>query len=262
LHKADRGARCRKRVCPRTVSKFSALRIRRVSKVWLAPDFCSVAGLKNGRSCRAAEEIIMRILTMGIILLLGMASTAAAQFGKQVAVQVGTPEDNALTAIQAATNPHQKLALLNKFAATHPTGDMALMANNLYVSIYSSLKEYTKAYEYGDKALALDPNNLNVAVELIRDAQLQGSTSKMVHYGVKVGQMVSKYKAKPAPAGMSANEWTAQQKQTLDSAQPDVDWVVQSVYTAISNEGSSSTQKAHMAQMAKVFPNFPHAPQM
>ncbi|HVB33265.1 MAG TPA: tetratricopeptide repeat protein [Patescibacteria group bacterium] len=203
----------------------------------------------------------MRVLTMGIILLLGMASTAAAQLGKQVVVQVGTPEDKQLSAIQAATNPHQKLALLDNFAAAHPTGDMALMANNLYVSIYSSLKNYNKAYEFGNKALAIDPSNLTVAVELVRDAQLQGNTAKMVFYGVKVGQMVTSYKVQPPPAGTAADEWAAKQQETLASIEPDVNWVVQAVDAAISNERSASAKKAHMNEMAKAFPDSQGAPQ-
>lgn len=202
----------------------------------------------------------MRRLMWGVVLLATAALPAAAQFGKQITVQVGTPEDKAVTAIQAATSPSQKLALLAKFAAAHPTGDMALMADNLYVSVYSSMKNYRKAYQYGDKALALDPTNLDVAIQLVRDAQLQNNTRRMVSYAVRVGEMVNKYKAQPAPAGMSASQWALQQKQTLAGVQPDVKWVVSSVYAAISSEGSSSTKTAQLNAMAKAFPQSGHAP--
>lgn len=198
-------------------------------------------------------------ILMGIFMLLATALPAAAQFGKQIAVQVGTPEDRAITAIQTASDPHQKLVLLNKFAAAHPTGDMALMADNLYVSIYSSLQNYANAYKYGDKALALDPTDLNVAVELVRDAQLQNNTAKMVAYGVRVGQMVAAYKAEPPPAGVSADQWTQQQQQALAAVQPDVSWVQSAVYAAISAQPASSAKTAMMNQLAKAFPNSSHA---
>jgi len=198
---------------------------------------------------------MMRKLVLGAALLLGMAWPAAAQLGRQIVVQSGTPEDQDLTAIQAATNPHQKLALLNHFAAAHPTGDMALMADELYVGVYSSLKSYTKAYEYGDKVLARDPNNLNVAVELMRDAQLQSDTAKIVSYAVRVGQMVTRYKARPVPAGMSAAEWAQQQQQTLASIQPTVGWVSRSAHTAISSEPASNAKTEHLREMAKAFPS-------
>jgi tetratricopeptide (TPR) repeat protein len=196
----------------------------------------------------------MRGLILAFVFLAASALPAAAQFGKQIAVQVGTPEDHDLTAIQAAADLHQKLALLDKFAASHPTGDMALMADNLYVDIYSSLKQYSKAYAFGDKALALDPTDLNVAVELIRDAQLQSNTAKMVAYCMRVGQMVSRYKSQPPPAGTPAAVWAQQQQQVLAAVQPQVSWVVAAVNTAISSESSSTAKAAMQAQMDKAFP--------
>jgi tetratricopeptide (TPR) repeat protein len=202
----------------------------------------------------------MRAIVLQVLLLMVTALPAAAQLGKQVVVEEGTPEDAELTAIQNAKGPQQKLALLDKFAAAHPTGDMALMADNLYVSIYSGQQDYAKAYEYGDKALALDPNNINVAVALVRDAQLQGNTAKMVYYGVRVGGMVARYEAEPAPAGTSPDVWAEEQKQALASAGPLVNWVAQSVYAAIAAQGASAAKTNELTEMAKAFPNSTYAP--
>lgn len=196
----------------------------------------------------------MRGLVLGIFMLATAALSAAAQMGRQIAVQEGSPEDKAITAIQSTNNLHQKLVLLNQFAAAHPSGDMALMADSLYVNVYSSLKDYSKAYAYGDKALALDPDNLNVAVQLIRDAQLQGDTARMVSYAVRVGQMVAAYKSQPPPAGMSADQWAQQKRQTLSEAQPQINWVIQTVDYAVSAEQSSSAKTAMQSQLAKAFP--------
>jgi tetratricopeptide (TPR) repeat protein len=202
----------------------------------------------------------MRAIVLQVILVMVTALPAAAQLGKQVVVEEGTPEDAEVKAIQNAKSPQQKLALLDKFAAAHPTGDMALMADDLYVSIYSGQQEYAKAYEYGDKALALDPNNLSVAVDLVRDAQLQGNTAKMVSYGVRVGGMVARYEAEPPPAGTSPDVWAQEQKQAVASAQPLLNWVAQSVYTAIATQSESAAKSNELTQMAKAFPNSTYAP--
>lgn len=201
----------------------------------------------------------MRGLTLGIIVLAATALPASAQISKQVAVQVGSPQDKAYSAIQSTANLHQKLVLLNKFAATYRTGDMALMADNTYVNVYSSLKDYPKAYTFGNKALALDPDDLNVAVALIRDAQLQSDTARMVSYGVRVGQMIARYKAQPAPAGMPAGQWTQQKQENLANVEPQIKWVISSVYAAISSEPSSSAKTAMLNRMAKAFPGSYHA---
>lgn len=190
-----------------------------------------------------------------IVLLAAVTLPAAAQMGKQVTVQEGTPEDHELTAIEAATNPRQKLALLDKFSAAHPAGDMALMADNIYVDLYSSLRNYAMAYQFGDKALALDPFDLDVAVQLVRDAQLQNNIAKMVTYALRVGKMVADFKAQPPPAGIPADQWALQQKQTLASVQAQVNWVAQSAYALISSERPSSAKTAQLSELEKTFPN-------
>ncbi|MDE3135212.1 MAG: tetratricopeptide repeat protein [Acidobacteriota bacterium] len=188
----------------------------------------------------------MRRLGLVIILLLMAAAPAAAQLGTQVAVQAGTPEDKALTAINQASTPQQKLALLDKFAAEHPSGEMALMADQLYVSIYLSLKNYPKVYEYGDKALAIDPNNLQVGVDLVRAAQLQNSTTKIFNYGTKVGEMVNRYKAQPPPTGVPADQWAAEKQQNLDAAAPQINWVAGVMYSAVATERTEASLNRFM----------------
>jgi tetratricopeptide (TPR) repeat protein len=183
----------------------------------------------------------MRRLGLVIILLLMAAAPAAAQLGTQVAVQAGTPEDKALTAINQASTPQQKLALIDKFAAEHPSGEMALMADQLYVSVYLSLKNYPKVYEYGEKALAIDPNNLQVGVDLVRAAQLQNSTTRIFNYCEKVGGMVKRYKAQPPPANTPADQWAAEKQQNLAAAQPQIDWVAGVMYSAVAAERTEAS---------------------
>jgi tetratricopeptide (TPR) repeat protein len=186
-----------------------------------------------------------------MIFLMLAASPAAAQLGRQVAVQAGTPEDKELTAINQASTAQQKLALLDKFAAEHPSGDMALMADQLYVSIYLSLKNYPKVYEYGEKGLAIDPNNLNIGVDLVRAAELQNSAAKMFNYGVEVGQMVTRYKSEPPPANFPADEWAAEKQQNLAAAQPQIDWVAGVLYSA----AASARSEALLNRFMDAFPD-------
>ena len=170
-----------------------------------------------------------RFLCLAIFLVTA-ASPAAAQLGKRISVRAGTPEDQAITAISKAATPQQKLALLAKFAADHPSGDMALMADRIYVDTYLSMKNYPKVYEYGTKALAIDPNDLQVAVSCVRAAQLQNNTAKMFTYGLQVGEMTARFKAAPPPAGYPADEWEAQKQQALAAAKPSIDWVAGVLY--------------------------------
>jgi len=50
-------------------------------------------------------------------------------------------------------------------------GDYPLVADGLYVDYYLAQKNYDKAFEYGDKLFALDPDNFQNALNMIRAAR-------------------------------------------------------------------------------------------
>src|SRR5690242_6656176 len=107
----------------------------------------------------------------------------AQRIGKYVPIASGSDADHAMQEIVAATDPAQKLSLIDKFAATFGQGNMAIVADELYVNYYLAQKNYPKTYEYGDKLFAVDPDNLANAVNLVRAASEAGDTAKLVAYG-------------------------------------------------------------------------------
>src|SRR5215470_17883767 len=94
-----------------------------------------------------------------MFLLLSGFALSAQQIGKYVPVAAGSDADHAITEINAAADPAQKLALIDKFAASSGQGDMALVADELYVNYYLTQKLYDQAFEAGDKLFAIDPLN-------------------------------------------------------------------------------------------------------
>src|SRR5579863_8119413 len=158
---------------------------------------------------------MMRRFMILIAFLLGIAGTAAAQIGKSVSVSAGTPEDKALTEIYGTPDGPEKTALLDKFMADFGKGDMELLADQLYVQTYLAQKNYAKVYEYGDKVLALDPDNFSTAVIMVHAAEEQGDSNKVFDEGEKVAAIVTRYKAAPAPEGTPADTWTAQRQGVL-----------------------------------------------
>ena len=87
-------------------------------------------------------------------------STVSQQIGKYVPIQAGSDADHAISAINAASDPTQKLALIQQFAdGPGKEGDYPILADGLFVDYYLGQKNYDKVFEYGDRLFVLDPDS-------------------------------------------------------------------------------------------------------
>jgi tetratricopeptide (TPR) repeat protein len=165
------------------------------------------------------NKVLIGTLLAGVWLVAGgFAATQAQTIGKYVPIPAGSDADKALTEVNAATDPTQKLALIDKFAATAGQSDMATVADDLYVNYYIAAKNYDKAFEYGDKLFELDADNFNNAVNMVRAAAEKGDTEKAFAYGDKLSAIVKRFQDKPTPEGNNEASWADQKKRVLESA--------------------------------------------
>jgi tetratricopeptide (TPR) repeat protein len=189
-------------------------------------------------------------------LLLG--GPAAAQIGKTVAVGAGSDEDRALTPIYAAADGPEKIALIDKFMADYGKGDFELLGDQLYVQTYLAQKNYAKVLEYGEKALALDPENLATAVNMVHAAEEMGDTQKLFALGEQVSQMIARYKAQPAPSGTAPDQWAQTQQTALGGAQGDIAYVEYAMTQAAYKATDPAARAALFEQYAAAFPDSPY----
>jgi tetratricopeptide (TPR) repeat protein len=190
----------------------------------------------------------------GVLLLLA-ALPLPAQIGKIVPIKAGTPEDHAVTEINSATDPAQQLALIDKFAADFGTGDMAIVANDLYVNYYIAAKNYPKAFEYGAKLWALDPDNFSNGVNMLRAAAAVGDEAKLFDYGDKIGAIVQRFKAQPAPEGTTAQDWAQQKEMALDGIHDNLDWVGHTIFLAGYGKKDPAARAAALLRFVAAFPS-------
>jgi len=199
---------------------------------------------------------------LGALLLLAItAGPAWAQFGKNVTIPAGSEEDHQLSAINAATDPAQKLQLIDAFAKAHAEGDFAIVANEQYVSYYLDAKQYDKAFEYGDKIFALDPDSFSNVVNMVRAANEKGDVSRVFSYGEKAGGIIQRYKAMPAPSGASADEWTAQKNNKLNEIKENESYIEQSMLNAANQQKEPAKRAELLVRFSKAFPDSPNAEQ-
>jgi tetratricopeptide (TPR) repeat protein len=192
---------------------------------------------------------------MCVVVVMCAAGNATAQIGKSVSVAAGTPEDKALTDIYAATDGPDKIALLDKFIADYGKGDMELLGDQLYVQSYLAQKNYAKVYEYGDKVLALDPDNFSTAVIMVHAAEEQGDTAKLFDAGQRVAAIVTRYKAAPAPEGTPADTWAAQRLGVLKTVEGDVGYVQYALLNAAYKTTDAGARATLLERYAATFPD-------
>jgi tetratricopeptide (TPR) repeat protein len=204
----------------------------------------------------------MRILLVVLFSLFCSGSLSAQQIGKYVPIQAGSEVDHALTAINAATDPAQKLALIDQFAAgPGKEGNYPIMADGLYVDYYLAQKNYDKAFEYGDKLFALDADNFQNAMNMIRAASEKGDADRLISYGEKTQGVLQRYNSSPPPAGTDAKLWEQQKAQTLESNKDSITYIQQAVFSGAYQVKDVAKRAALLARFAQIFPDSAYANQ-
>jgi tetratricopeptide (TPR) repeat protein len=190
------------------------------------------------------------------ILLSGWNIAAAQQIGKYVPIQAGSDVDHALNEINATTDPAQKLALIQKFAdGPGKEGNYPLVADGLFVDYYLNQKNYDKAFEYGDKVFALDPDSFQNALSMVRASAEKGDVDRLVSYGEKAGGIVQRYKAAPAPEGTSPEMWKEQQTRTLEVTKDSYTYVQQLVFSGVYQVKDPAKRAVLLVRFAQAFPD-------
>jgi tetratricopeptide (TPR) repeat protein len=196
----------------------------------------------------------------GLLLLLAMCAIPGwAQFGKSVTIPAGSEADHQISAINAATDPAEKLKLLDEFGKAHASDDFAIVADEQYVNYYLEAKQYDKAFEYGDKLFALDPDNFSNAVNMVRAASEKGDTSLLFGYGEKAGGIIQRYKSMPAPSGVSAEAWTQQKNDKLNELKDNQNYIEQSLLNAANQQKEPAKRAEQFVRFSKIFPDSPNA---
>jgi len=193
------------------------------------------------------------------VILFFCAASTFAQIGKSVSVAAGTPEDKALSDIYAAPDTPEKIALIDKFIQEYGKGDMELLGDQLYVQTYLAQKNYAKVYQYGEKALALDPDSLPTVVNMVHGAEEQGNTDKLFSVGEKAAAIVARYKASPPPASTSPEDWSRQKDLAINNAQQDIGYVEYAMVNAAYKTTNPAARAVLFERFVAAFPDSPYS---
>ena len=201
---------------------------------------------------RRAKLLESFLLLLAILFI--ATQTCAQQIGKFVPIPAGSDADRALKEINGATDPAQKLTLIDQFAAS-AQGDMQIVVDDTYVNYYLAAKNYDKAFEFGDKLFALDPDNLANAVNMVRAAAEKGDSDKLFSYGEKTSQILQRFKDKPVPEGSKPEDWASQKAQVLQDNRDSIAYVQQLLFDGAYRTQDMNKRAAFLVRFAQLFPD-------
>src|SRR5688572_23780833 len=146
------------------------------------------------------------VLTACVAVVFGLASFANAQ------LKAGSPEEAAYEKIEAEKNADAKLALVLDFEKQYPSVNQKVMANIFLMAmqIYSEKDNKPKIAEYGDKAIAKDPDNVSALLQVSRNyATERTNLPKAVEYAEKAKGIIATMRKDPVPLGQTEEAYKA-----------------------------------------------------
>src|SRR6201993_5281658 len=109
-------------------------------------------------------EVPMKRAPWLLLLVVSLSALSLAQLDR-IVIPAGTPEDQALQEISKETDAQKKVALYQDFVQKFSANPAAVAFGNWQLSQeYQAGGDSAKALEYGDKALAGSPRDLDILV--------------------------------------------------------------------------------------------------
>jgi tetratricopeptide (TPR) repeat protein len=173
-----------------------------------------------------------------------------AQTGK-IVIAAGTPEDVALQAITSEPDEQKKLGMYQDFVQKFASNPVAVTYGNWQIAqYYQGAGDPKKALDYGDKALAGAPNNLDILVLQASLAQQIKDNAKVMDYSVRGGNAFNLMSPPSKPEG-----GTDEQSEEKAAYQNAHDFLEGAAFNAIVAETNPKTRMEYIERFTPAFPN-------
>lgn len=202
---------------------------------------------------RYARSLVVVIVFCFIFII--VIPRAGAQMDK-IVIPAGTPEDHDLQAISNEQDAAKKLAMYQDFVQKYASNPAAVAYGNWQISqTYQATGDLTKALDYGDKALAGAPRNLDILVSQASVAQQAKDNAKLIDYAAKGGVVCNSIGKQPKPEGMSDDDFSKQVEEDKSAVKNNCDFLESAGFNVIASENDAKSRMADIEKYSAAFPD-------
>jgi tetratricopeptide (TPR) repeat protein len=195
----------------------------------------------------------------GLLLVSALFSLLILQAVAQVdriVIPAGTEEDKDLQTISNEQDGQKKVSMFSDFVQKYSSNPAAVAYGNWQLSqAYQGTGDLQKALDYGDKALAGSPHNLDILVSQASVAQQAKNNNKLMDYVATGGQVCASVAKRPKPEGMSDEDFARQVNEEKSSIQSSCDFLEGSGFNTIAGESDAKNRMADIEKFTAAFPD-------
>src|SRR5580698_9702989 len=174
----------------------------------------------------------------------------------KIVIPAGTPEDHDLQAISNEQDTAKKLAMYQDFVQKYSSNPAAVAYGNWQLAqAYQTSGDLNKALEYGDKALAGGPRNLDILVFEASLAQQAKDNTKLMDYAAKGGEVCNSIGKQAKPEGMSDDEFNRQVADDKGAAKNGCNFLESAGFNVIASETDAKLRMADIEKFSAAFPD-------
>jgi tetratricopeptide (TPR) repeat protein len=178
-------------------------------------------------------------------------------FGQdKIVIPAGTPEDQALNAINNEQDAQKRVAMYQDFLDKFSANPIAVAYANWQLSqYYQTAGDLQKAAECGDKAVAGAPHNIDILVSQVTVAQGLKDNTRLFKYAQQGGEAFNLIEKQPKPADVSDDEFKGRVAADKEASKPSYDFFEGAAFTAITGETNARTRMDYIEKFTPTFPN-------
>jgi hypothetical protein len=174
----------------------------------------------------------------------------------KITIPAGTPEDKDLNLITGEPDAQKKIAMYEDFLQKYASNPVAVAYANWQLSqAYQGAGDLQKATEYGDKAAAGSPHNLDILESQVTLAIQAKDNARAFKYADQGGEAYDSMDKQPKPADTTDEQFASLIASEKESDQSSYEFFEGAAFNAIAAEPDAKTRMDYIDKFTSTFPN-------